>query len=49
MMGKMKRLWEWMKDNEYKINKKGDNGLNSIYDINIYSSKHNNTNKKGVK
>tara|TARA_R100001594_G_scaffold116173_1_gene151121 strand:+ start:426 stop:575 length:150 start_codon:yes stop_codon:yes gene_type:complete len=49
MMGKMKRLWEWMKDNEYKINKKGDNGLNNIYDIYIYSSKHNNGNKKGIK
>ena len=48
-MGKMKRLWVWLQDNEDKIKQKGENGLNSIYDSYIYNSKHNNTNKKGIK
>ena len=48
-MGKMKRLWEWLQENENKINKKGDDGFNNIYDIYLHNSKHNNGNKKGVK
>jgi|7_EtaG_2_1085326.scaffolds.fasta_scaffold09937_9 hypothetical protein len=46
-MGKMKRLWVWLQEN--KIKQKGENGLNSIYDIYINNNKHSNRNKKGIK